>query len=65
MAATAEDVMNKPWPQRESTLRLNLMPDLPPEEKQRLRSENRCVLEENGRRRREAFNEKRSAYLDH
>ena len=59
MAASPEDIMNKAWPERQQTLRLDHMHDLPPEEKERLRSENRFLREEGARRRREALDEMR------
>lgn len=59
MLLSPEEVLNKPWPKREDTHRIDLMSDLPPEEKDRLRSENAFLRSENARHRAEAMNEKR------
>ena len=59
MATSCENIMNKPWPHHEQTLRLDQMEDLPLEEKERLRDENAYLSEENAQRRQAALNEKR------
>lgn len=43
-----EDILNRPWPEREQTVRLDSMKDLPP--KEQLRSEKNYLREENAQR---------------